>query len=99
MAEVERIPMIPQDPTGAFEWVLTHVIGLDTAQKRARITGLGGVTTIDDLLLVNIDRLLECLTDNTTVMSQTRLQTLKQWAEEQYDMNDITPQPSAVNIK
>ena len=99
MAKVERIPMIPQDPAAAFEWVLTHVIGLDTAQKRSRITVLGAVTTIDNLLLVNIDRLLECLTDNTTVMSQTRLQTLKQWAEEQYDMNDITPQPSAVNIK
>ena len=46
MAEVERIPMIPQDPAGAFEWVLTHVIGLDTAQKRSRITVQGAVTTI-----------------------------------------------------
>ena len=47
MAEVERIPMIPQNPAGAFEWVLTHVIGLDTAQKRSRITVQGAVTTIE----------------------------------------------------
>ena len=45
-AEVARIPMIPQDPAGAFEWVLTHEIGLDTAPKRARITGLGGANSM-----------------------------------------------------
>jgi hypothetical protein len=81
-------PPIPNDPAGAFTWVLTHIIGLDTAAKVLRVTGRGGVLTVDDLLLVNITQLLDCLTNDTTIMSKTRLQHLKQWAEDQYDVNN-----------
>jgi hypothetical protein len=78
-------PPIPHDPPGAFQWVLTHIIGFNTQEQRGRIITRGGVTTIMDLIMIDMDQLLGCLTTNTTVMSKTKLQTLKRWAEEQYD--------------
>jgi hypothetical protein len=81
------IPPIPLDPDLAFSHVLQYIIGLDTQAKRDRISLRGGVTIINDLLLVDMESLLDCLTDNTSVMAKTRLKTLKLWAEEQYDIN------------
>ena len=81
-------PPIPVDPAGAFLWTLTHIIGFDTQAKRERVTNQGGVTTIMDLLMVDMSQLLECLTATTSVMAKTKLQALKTWAEEQYDTNE-----------
>ena len=81
------IPPVPVHPTDAFAHVLEHIIGLDTQTKRDRVLVPGGVTTVDDLLLVDMDSLLDCLTDATSVMAKTRLKTLKMWAEEQFDIN------------
>jgi hypothetical protein len=73
-------PPIPHDPPGAFQWILTHIIGFNTQEQRGRI-----ITSIMDLIMIDMEQLLGCLTTNTTVMSKTKLQTLKRWAEEQYD--------------
>lgn len=80
------VPPIPNDPVDAFTHVLRYIVGLDTPAKRDRVTRNGGVTKVDELLLVDMESLLECLTDNTSVMAKTRLKTLKLWAEEQYDI-------------
>jgi hypothetical protein len=79
------IPPILADPQNAFIWVLTHIIGLETPAKRDRVTVRGGVTNAIDLIMIDMEQLLDQLTDNTTVMAKTKLQTLKVWAEEQYD--------------
>jgi Reverse transcriptase (RNA-dependent DNA polymerase) len=81
------IPPIPPEPDAAFQHVLQYIIGLNTPPKRDRVTQRGGVTVVEDLLLVDMDSLLECLTENTSVMAKTRLKTLKLWAEEQHDIN------------
>jgi hypothetical protein len=80
------IPPIPVHPTDAFAQVLEHIIGLDTQTKRDRVIVCGGVTTVDDLLLIDMDSLLDYLTNATSAMAKTRLKTLKMWAEEQFDI-------------
>jgi hypothetical protein len=82
------VPLLPEDPEEAFNHVLEHVVGLDTAVKRERVTINGGVRTIDDILYVEIDSLLECLTQNTSVLARTRLKTLKFWAEAEDDIGN-----------
>jgi hypothetical protein len=77
----------------AFLAVLQDIVGLDTQPKRDRVTKHGGVKSADDLLLVDMDSLLACLTQGTSVMAKTKLKTLKLWVEEQYDLHgtvDIT---------
>ena len=71
------IPPVPVHPTDAFAHVLEHIIGLDTQTKGDRDLVRGGVTTVDDLLLVDMDSLRDCLTDATSVMAKTRLKTPK----------------------
>jgi hypothetical protein len=80
------VPDIPEDDQGAFVWVLEHVIGLDTDAKRQRVTVNAGCTTAEDLLMVETDSLVDCLTNNTSILSKTKLKTLKRWAEEEYDI-------------
>ena len=80
-------PPIPADSILAFAWVLQYVIGLDTQAKRDRVTVRAGVTQADDLLLVDTDSLLDCLTENTSVMAKTRLKALKLWTKEQFDIH------------
>jgi hypothetical protein len=81
------IPPIPDEPEAAFLHVLEHVIGLDTAAKRDRVTQNGGVRMIEDLLFVEIDLVIDGLTANTSALAKTRLKTLKLWAEEQFDID------------
>jgi hypothetical protein len=81
------IPHILVDPTDLFAHVIEHIIRLDTQVKRDRVIVCGSVTTVDGLLLVDMDRLLDCLTDATSVMAKTHSKTLKMWAEEQFDIN------------
>jgi hypothetical protein len=86
------IPAVPVDPEDAFLHILEHFIGLDTVAKRERVTVTAGVRTIDDIMYVKIDRLIGILTANTSVITATRLKTLKQWAEDEYDLegfNDV----------
>lgn len=66
-----------------FNGVLEHIIGLDTQAKRNTVTAGAGVTVVEDLLEVDMESLLDCLTANTTVIAKTRLKTLKRWAEEE----------------
>jgi hypothetical protein len=88
--DVPLAPPMPPDPVAAFDHVLCYIIGLDTQRKRDAVTGTvgGGVTTIDDLLLVDIESLISCLTEDTSLMVRTRLKALKIWAEEQYEINN-----------
>ena len=90
-----HLPPIPPDATAsdAFLHVLQYIIGLNTPAKRDHVTRNGGVTTIDDLLMVDMESLLDCLSDNTSIMAKTCLKTFKMWAKESYDINH------AVNIR
>jgi hypothetical protein len=81
------VPPIPDDPQGAFEYVLEHIIGFDTQAKRDQVTVNAGVTTAFDLLLVDMDDLTDGLTANTSGLAKMRLKTLKKWAEEVFDIN------------
>jgi hypothetical protein len=64
-------PPLPEDPEAAFSHVLEHIIGLNTAAKRERVIVNGGVRTINDILYVKIDSLIECLTQNTSILLKT----------------------------
>ena len=80
------IPAIPDDPQEAFVHVLEHVIGLDTQAKRDRITNTG-ILTAEDLMLIDMTGLIECVSINTiSIMVRTRLKTLKRWVEEEFDI-------------
>jgi hypothetical protein len=87
-AQVPPTPPIPEDPEAAFTHVLEHIIGLDTAAERERVTINGGVRTINDIIYIEIDSLIECLTQNTSVLSRTKLKTLKIWAENEDDLGN-----------
>jgi hypothetical protein len=63
-------PAIPDDPEQDFVHVLQHIIGLDTVAKRERVTVQAGVTTVENLLDVETDGLMECLTANTSIMAK-----------------------------
>jgi hypothetical protein len=80
-------PVVPDDPDGAFTYVLQHVVGLDTQAKRDRVTINAGVTNVMALLLIDTEGLVEGLTATTTGLAKMRLKTMKRWAEEQYDLN------------
>jgi biotin-(acetyl-CoA carboxylase) ligase len=87
--DVPIVPPMPPDPFAAFDHVLCYIIGLDTQRKRDAVTGdVGGsVTTIYHLLVVDIESLICCLTEDTSLIVRTRLKGLKIWAEEQYEIN------------
>jgi hypothetical protein len=82
------IPPLPNDPEAAFNHVLEHIIGLDTVAKRERVIVNGGVRTINNILYIKIDSLIECLTNNTSVLSKTKLKNLKLWAETEDDIGN-----------
>jgi hypothetical protein len=82
----EALALMPDDQPGAFLYVLEHIIGLDTPAKRDRVTVNAGITTAEDLLYVEMDSMIECSTNNTTIIAKTRLKTLKKWAEDEYDI-------------
>ena len=79
------IPPPPADPVLAFAYVLEHIIGLDTPQKRNAVVILGGVTRATDLRLVDTESLLDALTANTSVMSKTKLRALQRWVQDTFD--------------
>lgn len=85
-ANVPQPQGMPDDQPGAFTYVLEHIIGLDTVAKRERVTINAGVTTAEDLLYVEMDSLIDCLTNNTTIIAKACLKTLKRWAEDEYDI-------------
>ena len=84
---VPIVPPMPLDSVAAFDHVLCYIVGLDTQQKRDCVTVRGGVTTIDDILLVDIEGLLDCLPKEVSITVRSHLKTLKIWAEEQYKIN------------
>ena len=57
--------------------------------RNAIITG-AGVNTIEDLLLIYEDSLINACTNNTTVMAKIKLITLKRWTEREADIDETT---------
>jgi hypothetical protein len=86
MAAVVPIPPIPEDQPGALLHVLEHIIGLDTPAKRDRVTINAGVTSAEDLLYVELESLIDCLTATTSILAKTRLKTVKRWVEDEFDI-------------
>ena len=79
---------IPPYPGGAganFQHNLQYIIGLPTLIQIQRITINGGITKIEDLLLVDEEAIINSFTNNTSAMCKTRMRTLKRWAQERSD--------------
>jgi hypothetical protein len=83
------IPPIPVDPQGAFVYVLEHVIGLDTQAKRDCVTHVAGCIIAEDLMRVETDSLINCLDPTTSIISKTRLKTMKKWVEDTHDIHGV----------
>ena len=88
------IPPFPGDPILDFAHSLEHVILLTTPQMRNTITVNAGITTVDDLLLLDEESLINTCTAATSAMSKMRLKTLKRWTERQADVDE-----GALNIQ
>jgi hypothetical protein len=83
------VPLIPGNPQGDFEHVLEFIIGLDTQAKRDCVTVTAGCVTVEDLLYVEMENLLECLELDTPIIAKTCLKTLKKWTEDMFDLSGM----------
>jgi hypothetical protein len=73
---------VPANPVMELLHTLDHGIGLDTVQKSERVTITAGCTTVEDFFYVEMENLIDCLTNNTLIIAKTHLKKLIKWAEE-----------------
>ena len=82
------IPAYPGGVEDNFIHNLEHIIGLDTAAQRAKITVNAGIVTIHDLLWIDEDAIIDSFTNTTSAMCKTRMRTLKRWTQDRHDDRD-----------
>mmetsp|Transcript_59563 Transcript_59563/g.145981 ORF Transcript_59563/g.145981 Transcript_59563/m.145981 type:complete len:100 (-) Transcript_59563:71-370(-) len=81
MAAANVIPNVMPDqtvhPRKAFLWMLEFRCGLDTEAKRNRITMTAGVSTVEDLLYIEEEMLLDSLHHKCYLVYRDNQSTMK----------------------